>query len=89
MTARNHKMGELSFDRFPSFPRNASKTLVHRQNRCGDRTELRSVVGVNMNNWSRPRTRKMTKRMYIWPQAESHSDDVDNQVPSFDGSCRP
>ena len=89
MTARNHKMGELSFDRFPSLPRNALKTLVHPQNRCGDRTELRSVVGVNMNNWSRPQVRKMTKRMYIWPQAESHSDDVDNQVPSLDGSCGP
>jgi hypothetical protein len=64
-------MGELSFDRFLSFPCNALKTLVHPQNRCGDRTELRLVVGVNMNNWSRPQVRKMTKRMYIWPQAES------------------
>ncbi len=89
MTARNHKMGELSFDRFLHFICNALKTLVHPQNRCGDRTELRLVVGVNMNNWSRPQMRKTTKRMYIWPQAESHSDDVDNQVPSLDGSCRP
>jgi hypothetical protein len=31
MTTRNHKMGELSFDRFLSFPCNALKTLVHRK----------------------------------------------------------
>jgi hypothetical protein len=79
MTAWNHKMSELSFDRFLSFPGNALKTLVHPQNRCRDRTELSLVVGVNMNNWSRPQMRKMTKRMYIWPQAESPTaDDVED-----------
>jgi hypothetical protein len=53
MAARNRMMGELSFDRFLSFPCNALKTLVHPK-RAESHAELRLVVGVNMNNWSRP-----------------------------------